>query len=60
MDHPISIETVTLAVMMIATMLTVFGSWSRVNERLARLETKLQMLVNFTTPKRRENDIDEQ
>ena len=56
MDHSVSLETITLMVMMAGTCLTVAGGWIRVSDRLARVETDIALIKRFVLPVRRAGD----
>lgn len=60
MDHSVSIESATLGLMMIATILTVFTGWNRTTERITRLEERVKIIIKYVTPKRGAFDVEEE
>lgn len=53
-ESALTLPQVTLGFMMLATMLTVVAGWVKMSERMARIETHVEILLNKSTNRRSE------
>lgn len=51
----VTLPQITLGFMMLATMLTVVASWIKMGERITRLETHIEILLQKSLNRRTEN-----